>query len=540
MDKTIAQSEWLATDANEVMKVPLLVKGQLVPPPDVGFEQIRRAFAPLDESCGAADPPATCVTVNGAQVVRERIVEHDPRRLTDRYRYHVMPTFAATDLIERDIDRLSAQLYSLRFEQALEWLDCLRQGLATNSQLLARVCELDLQTSEHPEPYVRTAYAALTTLLSPSLAAQMVDTELGREGVVGRRFLDEWVPIEGAVNPGPVHLIGGSLLADTNSDPPSTGRPLLRALPTRQLHFTAGNSPLVPLVSLLRLVWTKSAGVIKLPYGATLPGMLLAIIAATVAPEHPITQNLSMVYWPGGDEHFEQRLFLPGAFDRIVVWGAPTAVASVAQRALFTKTLSFNPRYSVSFIGSEALTDLEDTARRAVCDTMVQNQKACIASQVHYVEGDSANAERYARVVRRVLAQWDTIAPSLLTPQQQGKIKKLQRGALLDASFHLNQLDGFQSGVVVVPNEFRITDHPMCRLVIVRPIKRLEDCLRFLHQGVSTVGIHPESRRQQLRDLIAARGVSNIVPLGQAARSFTGMAHDGMLVLSELVDWKNG
>ena len=110
------------------------------------------------------------------------------------------------------------------------------------------------------------------------------------------------------------------------------------------------------------------------------------------------------------------------------------------------------------------------------------------------------------------------------------------------ASFHLNTDDdgAFLSGAIVVPHAFKIGDHPMARLIVVRPVERLEDTVRWFHHGVATVGVHPEPRRLQLRDLVAAHGVSNVVPLGQSARTFSGMSHDGMVVLSELVDWKNG
>ena len=60
-----------------------------------------------------------------------------------------------------------------------------------------------------------------------------------------------------------------------------------------------------------------------------------------------------------------------------------------------------------------------------------------------------------------------------------------------------------------------------------------------LHPGVSTVGVYPEARRAQLRDRIAARGVSNILPIGHCDRLYPGMPHDGLLVLCELVDWKS-
>lgn len=86
--------------------------------------------------------------------------------------------------------------------------------------------------------------------------------------------------------------------------------------------------------------------------------------------------------------------------------------------------------------------------------------------------------------------------------------------------------------------EFNILDHPMSRLVVVRPVQNLQDALHYLHAGVSTVGVYPEARRLDLLDAIAARGVSSILPLGGCERVFPGSPQDGMLTLSELVDWK--
>jgi len=74
---------------------------------------------------------------------------------------------------------------------------------------------------------------------------------------------------------------------------------------------------------------------------------------------------------------------------------------------------------------------------------------------------------------------------------------------------------------------------------MIRQVNDLKDALGYLHQGVSTVGVYPEARRIELRDSIAARGVSNVLPLGQCERVFPGAPQDGMIVLNELVEWKN-
>ena len=291
------------------------------------------------------------------------------------------------------------------YQSVLEWLSLVSEALERETEALARVRDLDRMASEHPDVFGEVAFLAFRLLFSPETAIASVDAELSQQGVPGRRLLDEWVELPATRMPGPVHVVGTDMLPHALAQEISSRKIHVRAMPTRQLHITAGNSPLVPVLSLLRAVWTKSACVLKLPSGAVLPGGLLALIAATAAPRHPMTQHLSMVYWQGGDENIERPLLSPGAFDRIVVWGAPDSIISVRARAGFTKVICFNPRYSVSFIGRQALLDgdLDEVAGRAICDSMVENQKACIASLVHYVEGSLADAERYAAAVARAL-----------------------------------------------------------------------------------------------------------------------------------------
>jgi len=205
---------------------------------------------------------------------------------------------------------------------------------------------------------------------------------------------------------------------------------------------------------------------------------------------------------------------------------------------MFTRTVCFNPRYGFSFIGREAFdADLKEVAIKASLDTMIWNQKACIASQVHYIEGTQEQAEKYARILSEVLAKWDDHAPNFIAPGARGSIKRMKRGKYVNASWHLNKKHGeFSSGVVVIPEEFDIMDHPMSRLVVVRRVDDLTDALKYLHHAVSSVGVYPEPRRQKLRDQILARGVTNVLPLGQVERMFGGMPHDGMMVLNDLVD----
>ncbi|HUT55569.1 MAG TPA: acyl-CoA reductase [bacterium] len=527
MKKICGELGLFADEGAEVVRVPHLIKGRVVAPPEMAANDVIDAFT-------SAPAEATYIKAGPALLVREPVIDRKSLHATGRYLYQVFPAVGPDDLIERDLDGLVSGLYALSFAEIEDYLRSLIAGLDSGRETVERIRRISLRVSAFPDAYHDAAFMSFPVLLDPAMGRAMVDNELAAWGLKGSSFLDGWVQVPASIFPGLVALLAGKA--------PAPAPACLRAMPTRQLHITAGNSPAVPVVSALRAMLTKSAAAIKLPYGATIPGALLALLMAAAAPDHPITKNFSIAYWPGGDEGVEGALLGPGAFDRIVVWGAPEAVASVRQRALFTRAVYFNPRYGVSMIGREAFgEDLDKVAALAAADVMIWNQKACIASQVHYVEGGDEQARRYAEALRGALAGWDERAPQYVDPGARGRLKRMQRGKYINAEWLLNRRgDEFSSGVVLMPGEFDILDHPMCRLVAVRRVGDLREALEFLHHGVSTAGIYPETRRLELRDHVLARGVSNAFPLGQCERLFGGMAHDGMLALSNLVDWKNG
>jgi hypothetical protein len=295
------------------------------------------------------------------------------------------------------------------------------------------------------------------------------------------------------------------------------------------------------VISAVRGLGVKGAVTLKIPAGALAAGAALAVAIHAAGPEHPLTRHTSVVYWQGGDRRVEDRLFAPGTFDRIVVWGAPAAVDSVRARAGLTKTLTFNPRYGASMIGAEALRPLAfaDTVRRAATDALVWNQKACIASLVHYVEGEPSLVDAYANALAAELALWDEHLPSPRPAELVGRVRQARRGGMRHGRWLSNgDPRSPASAVVVMDSAFDLAAHPASRIIAVRPVARLEDALCTFHPGVSEVGIAPESRRVELRDRICARGVTGVPALGDAdAVSVAGIPQDGMRAMAELVSW---
>jgi hypothetical protein len=515
---------------DQVVYLPFLLKGCLCWPPLLDQATIEAAFARLPSDQHYLQLPE-------AQVVREQLIDRTTMQWQTQYRYLVLPIVDSLSLIETNAAQLEA-LAAVSSADLLAFLAQVSTTLQQQSALLHQIRTLVGQTATLPDAFLDVLFQALLIGLDPQAAAAMIDRELALWGIVGRRFLDEWVAVPGAPLPEIVTLL------DSQPHGSAAAPTCLRALPTRQLHITAGNAPTVPIVSALRLLLSKSAGVIKLPAGALLSGALFAMAVQRAAPEHPLTRNLSVVYWRGGDEGIETALFAPGAFDRVVVWGAPGAVQAVQTRALFTRVVSFNPRYGASLIANAAFASadtLETAATLAARDSLIYNQEACNAAHVHYIEGDESQARRYAAAVQSALAHWDATAPQAVPASIHGQLRRLRRGRFANAEWWINQRDGvYSSGVLLAFDEFDMLDHPLARLVVVRPVASLAEAVARLHPGVSTVGVYPEETRQALRTAIGVRGVSNILPLGGCERFYAGMPHDGMIVLSELVNWVNG
>jgi hypothetical protein len=518
-----------------LVRVPFLIKGRLVPPPEISKEQIEGIFGRMDKG-------ATYIKLAQAQIVREPVIDRKSMKYTGKYVYQVMPAVSGQELIETDKDRLARGLYTLSTEDILKYLQSIKSALLTNRTLISRVREICRLTSEFPDAFLDGWFDSFPAAFNPEAARQMIDSELSFWGKPGSDFLNGWVELPAVISLGSLHQLGiGRFRQDIASAAPSE-KVFVCAMPTCQLHITAGNAPEVPIISAMRAVLTKSAAVIKLPYGAVLSGVLFALAAYVTNPKHPITQSLSMVYWQGGDDAIESILFRPNAFNRIVVWGSPETMVSVQSRALFTRIICLNPRYSISLIGREAFSgSLEQTALKASMDVMIHNQKACNASLVNFIEGSEEQANKYAGILGEILKKWDQEMPNFVSPSAIGQIKRMRRGKYANARWYVNNRgEDFSSGTVVIPGEFDILDHPMCRLVIVQPVSNLEEALKSLNQSVAAVSVYPEPRRLELRDRILARGVSNVLPLGQSERFYAGTPHDGMVVLSQLVDWKNG
>jgi hypothetical protein len=528
--------DFLVPDAHGIVRVPILVKGRLRFPEESAVESLRARVLSLDSE--KAGPES--LRIEGAQVIRLPTFDRRTLRPTGDHELLLFARPDPAELVEEDPGELHRELFSLPVDEVLRYVGELRDVLRGGRDALRSAARRAGASMPLDERLLTLAFDLVPSLLDPEALGEAIDRELGGAQVPGRRYLDGWVEVGAKPHRGANARLAERIygLSGNHSNP---HRPRVRAIPTRQLHVTAGNAPLLPLVSFLRGVATKGALVVKSPAEATAVCALLAMAIAALDPDHPVARHTSLVYWKGGDTAFENVLFAPGAFDRVVVWGSPETVESVRARAAHAKTVFLNPRYGLSLIGAGTFPDrVSEAASLAASDSTIANQQACTASLVHYVEGSEEQALLYCRKLQEALARWGEHVPHALPPSVLGKLRMLRRGAFLQGTWFTNGTGpDIDSAVIYMRQELDLADHPASRCVVVRRVDRIEDAFRFLNGAVSTVGVFPADLIEGVRDEIASRGVSNIFPLGEVELAYAGMPHDGMRILSELVSWAN-
>jgi hypothetical protein len=515
---------------NHLVRLPALIHGSLVIPSPITHDAAQEALG-----------DGRYAELGDLQLLSEEIVDAHGQA-TGEQQILVLPRIEdPSTLLAADLDTLAEHLYDLPVAETFSHIDRIAQHLERHEPLMRAVSQLLSATATTPPAFFELALSGMRDAMSSDRLKTAVDRELAWGEHRGTELLEDWVPIGTASVPG----LAAELSGLANDAAPLAVHPdrALRALPTRQLHITAGNSPVVPVISLVRALSLKSSCLLKIPSGAVIAGAALAVAVWLAGPEHPLTGATSIAYWRGGDPRVEDVVFAEGAWDRIVVWGAPGSVRAVTQRAGLTKTITFNPRYGISLIGHEALDEnFADTVRRAATDALVWNQQACIASIMQYVEGTHDDARLFAAALAEELGRWENTHPNPRTTEAIAATRRARRGELRAGEwFAIGSPAAPSAAIVLMDRDFDIAQHPMNRVIVVRAVDRLETAVARLHHSVSQVGIAPESRRLVLRTRICAAGVSAALPLGEADTPlWAGEPHDSLRPLTELVSWVIG
>src|SRR5262245_56681660 len=113
----IAADDFLVPDGDGIVRVPILVKGRLRFPPDIGIDALRS---------GAAESHP----LNGAQAIRLPVYEPATFRPTGEHEHLLFARPDPRELVEEDLGKLHRELFSLPVNEVLAYVGELRKVLS--------------------------------------------------------------------------------------------------------------------------------------------------------------------------------------------------------------------------------------------------------------------------------------------------------------------------------------------------------------------------------------------------------------------------
>jgi hypothetical protein len=414
-----------------------------------------------------------------------------------------------------------ADLYTLTFKDILDYAEALGERLEFDrNPFLQEACELSYLTAPVTPSMVKGSYMGLRHMLTRESVTEQV------ENSVGVKYLESWVKQQ---------LLDGTELE-------------VRCFGARTLHIVAGNATGLSLLTILRNMVLRSDAIIKAPSNDPFTALAIARTMVEMAPDHPLTKHLSVAYWKGGDQAFEERLYQPQNLEKIVAWGGYAAMKHVTryiQPGL--ELISLDPKRSASIIGKdtfESEATMREAAVRLASDIGALNQKACVCARVVYVQSgtDEAGLTQLNTFGHYVYDAMRTLPNTLSTvPKRYDQGLKAEVDALRldDEWYHvIGGQDG--EGAVIcsqIPEAVSFAPRLDDRTANLVPVDDLSEMLDAVDAYTQTVGVYPESIKDQLKDILPLYGAQRIVSLGYAAGLKWAGPQDSIEPLRRMGKW---
>lgn len=412
-------------------------------------------------------------------------------------------------------------LYELSFDQILDFLAELGAHCDVRSNdLLLEAREMSYATAPTTKPIFDVFFDHLPAMFDRERVRRMCEFS------VGIPYLEGWVPRD----------INGSRVS-------------IRAYGARSLHVVAGNGPVLGALSILRGAVTRSDTLIKVPSNDPFTTGAIARTMCQFAPDHPITRHVAVAYWRGGDEAFEKKLYQPHNIEKIIAWGGFAGVKHITkyiQPGL--ELISLDPKRSASVVGAEALEtpgQIEETASRIAVDVAIGNQTACVSCRTCYVlcGTDDEGIETLKRLGQLVYDAMLRLPQDISTkPKRYDQSLNAQVDALRLNDDWYTVIGGQEGeGAVIVSHTAERVDfyeYLADRTVNLIPVDTVDEVLAAVDAYTQTIGIFPESLREELRHKMALYGGQRFVQLGYA---FNGPGlvgpQDGIEPLRRMCKW---
>jgi long-chain-fatty-acyl-CoA reductase len=250
-----------------------------------------------------------------------------------------------------------------------------------------------------------------------------------------------------------------------------------------------------------------------------------------LAPEHPVSKSMNILYWPGGDPIEGQMLSLANV---VCAWGSAEAVQSIkSQVGSGVDVLEFGPKTSFAIIGQESASS-KKVALDLAHDVALYDQEACFSPQIAFVEGDY---QLFVENLAKGLEIYKTLMPKAQTiPDSHAQVWRTRMEAFYNNNTVI-KTDDTEWTIAVIKEPSEINEHPLSRFIFIIPVENILDCLPYITPDVQTLTISPWHRNSEIRDEATLRGASKITEVGLIEAMRIGSTHDDIYPLQRMVRW---
>lgn len=410
-------------------------------------------------------------------------------------------------------------LYSLSLNEIIDFLEELGSRLDRRvNPHVAQAAEMLAKSSFYSAEMAQSTFDLLPAMTKRKAIEEFIDRNIGRE------YLDDWV----------IHDL-------------SDRRISVRAFGARSIHVIAGNGPSVAMLTVIMNAVTRSDAIIKIPSNDPYFCAAIGQTMIEMAPDHPLTRHVSVAYWKGGDASIERVLYDPANVEKIVAWGGFSSMRSIREYlGPGLDLVALDPKISGSVIGREAFaseTTMEHVAKLAAADIGYLNQGACGSARTLFVETglDKAGIERANRFGQLVYEAIQDLPPSVSSvhPAFDPLLRTEIDGIRYSDNFRIFGGKGSEGAVIVSQEEEEVdfSERLDCRVANLVPVQTIADALRHITVHMQTIGVYPESLKQEIRNECAYRGAQRIMSLGHALNANWAGPHDAIEPLRRLVRW---
>jgi hypothetical protein len=454
------------------------------------------------------------------EVIQDSLIEYRGR--------HGSATFRSPD-VRQFLHRLPLSnpsalqdYYDISLDEILDFLEALGERLDFHKNAYLQEClEISLTASGLTEPILRNMFEhGLQRMFKRDTMEETVAHNIGRE------FLEGWVKMP---------LVSGAL-----------GE--VRAFGARGIHIVPGNAVLAAGITVIRCAITRSDAVIKSPSNDPMTHAAVIRTMIDLDRNHPVTRHLSVGYWKGGDEAIEQTLYDPRNVEKIVAWGGMSSIKHIARYIQpGIDLITLEPKFSSSIIGRETFAS-DETMREAAAllalDVGGVNQEGCANSRVVYAdtgidESGLAAAGRFGQYVYDAMM---ALPPRISTkPKDFDMNLASELDALrLDDTYYKVIGGSDREGAIVVSQMSEPVDFARelsGRVGNIVPIEGVETAIRSVNSYTQTVGVYPNSLKDEIRDRLSLHGAQRVVSLGLALSPMMALPQDAIEPLRRMCRW---